>query len=83
MRDHVMAVTEGLEPSMTGLTARRFTNLATPQYLCFVLDLRSLGVLISGRQVQRTKIKVRWEIWWLWVDSNHQPHAYETYALSN
>ena len=20
-------------------------------------------------------------IWWLWVDSNHQPHAYETLAL--
>ena len=21
-------------------------------------------------------------IWWLWVDSNHQPSAYETLALS-
>ena len=20
-------------------------------------------------------------IWWLWVDSNHQPRAYETFAL--
>jgi hypothetical protein len=34
-----LAVAEGLEPSMTGLTVRRFTNLATPQCctLCFVL----------------------------------------------
>ncbi len=22
------------------------------------------------------------EAWWLWVDSNHQPRAYETFALS-
>ena len=28
-----MAVAEGLEPSMTGLTVRRLTNLATPQDL--------------------------------------------------
>jgi hypothetical protein len=21
------------------------------------------------------------EIWWLWVESNHQPRAYETLAL--
>ena len=21
------------------------------------------------------------EAWWLWVDSNHQPRAYETFAL--
>ena len=29
--DRRMAVAEGLEPSITGLTIRRLTNLATPQ----------------------------------------------------
>ena len=47
-----LAVAEGLEPSMTGLTVRRFTNLATPQFvicaLCF--GLRHSQQVWTGRE---------------------------------
>ena len=44
-----LAVAEGLEPSMTGLTVRRFTNLATPQFLmCFGLWRSSLSASLDG-----------------------------------
>ena len=34
---------------------------------------------LPGYRTRNPKLETR--IWWLWVDSNHQPRAYETLAL--
>ena len=43
-----LAVAEGLEPSMTGLTVRRFTNLATPQFVICALAFVTLSKFGRG-----------------------------------
>ena len=45
-----LAVAEGLEPSMTGLTVRRFTNLATPQICDLCFGLRNSQQVWTGRE---------------------------------
>ena len=102
-----LAVAEGLEPSIAGLTIRCLTNLATPQniwlrrresnsyqlvYKTSALDpieLRRKNLvdregLKPSQEVCRTSmlsLHHQPEFWWLRVESNHQPGAYETPAL--
>ncbi len=131
-----LAVAEGFEPSIAGLTIRCLSNLATPQKmfagsgvepadvwlmrpiktvrppllcshcsgcgdetrtriisftrraLCYPIELRRNLVDWEGfkpsQEVCRTSmlsLHHQPEIWWLWVELNHQPRAYETLAL--
>src|SRR6266567_1612952 len=140
----ILAVAEGFEPSIAGLTIRCLTNLATPQKLnlaaaarlelahprlqdeCSVSQLSYAAIWWTGRDsnphkkfagllccrlhhqpedisdcqfliadcvsragTHRLRKRVQSEIGnrklkmscWLWVESNHQPRAYETLAL--
>ena len=102
-----LAVAEGFEPSIAGLTIRCLTNLATPQenWLrrrevelahprlqdeCSVIQLSYAAIWWTGRDSNPHKKFARLrccryitspKLWWLWVESNHQPRAYETLAL--
>jgi hypothetical protein len=104
-----LAVAEGFEPSIAGLTIRCLTNLATPQKLNLAAATR-VELVSSRLQDERSVIQLSYaaiwwtgrdsnphkkfagllccrlhhqpeRIWWLWVESNHQPRAYETLAL--
>jgi hypothetical protein len=98
-----LAVAEGFEPSMAGLTIRCLTNLATPQELaaaarlelahprlqdeCSVIHLSYAAIGgLGGSQTLTRSLQDFYALgyitspksWWLWVESNHQPCAYET-----
>jgi hypothetical protein len=67
-----LAVAEGFEPSITGLTIRCLTNLATPQKLNLAAATR-LELVSSRLQDERSLIQLSYAaIWWTGRDSN--PH---------
>lgn len=70
---------EGLEPSISGLTIRRLTNLATPQKFG---GPEGIQTLTRSLQDFYALCYITSPIWWLRVELNHQPSDYETLALS-
>lgn len=70
---------EGLEPSISGLTIRRLTNLATPQRIWWTGRDSNPHKKFAG--LLCCQLHHQPKDWWLRVELNHQPRAYETLAL--
>ena len=72
-----------------GDETRTRTISFTRRALCYPIELRGSLVDWEGFKPSQEVCKTSMlsvtspaqSIWWLWVESNHQPRAYETFAL--